>query len=470
MNRPRISPGRATSLCACSITLLAGSLVSNVAQAGGFALVEQGVSGLGNAYAGGAAVAVDASTAWSNPANMVGMDRQFSGAFHILQVDSTFTDKGTTLFTLDFADGDTTAEPAGVTVLPNLYYVMPVGKASAFGLSISVPFGNSTDYGKDWVGRYQAVESALQVIDINPSFAHQFNERLAIGGGISAQILEATLGSSVDSAAVCIGAYGEENLAPCASVGLTTLGERDNDSYAEISGDSTNVGFNMGARYQMTDTVRFGVHYRHGVEHEVDGDADFDVNPTLAQLLADGSIPLLIDGSASTAIALPSTLSLSLIQEMNDRLTWMADATWTGWSELPELRIQFDNKAQPDSLTVLAWEDTWRISGGVTYRKSDKLTLRAGLAYDEEPISSPKTRTPRIPGNDRFWVSAGLGYQISPAISLDVGFTHIIMDETPIDATAKDAEGNDARGGTTIRGLYDTSVNILGAQLNWSFR
>ena len=35
-----------------------------------FALQEQGVSGLGNAYAGGAAAAEDASTVFSNPAGM----------------------------------------------------------------------------------------------------------------------------------------------------------------------------------------------------------------------------------------------------------------------------------------------------------------------------------------------------------------------------------------------------------------
>src|SRR5437879_8137574 len=47
-----------------------GLLAGSEAHAAAFALYEQGVSGLGNAYAGAAAVAEDATTVWWNPAGM----------------------------------------------------------------------------------------------------------------------------------------------------------------------------------------------------------------------------------------------------------------------------------------------------------------------------------------------------------------------------------------------------------------
>ena len=53
------------AMAACLIKMLAGS-----ASAAGFALIEQSVSGLGNAFAGGAAVAEDAITIFFNPAGM----------------------------------------------------------------------------------------------------------------------------------------------------------------------------------------------------------------------------------------------------------------------------------------------------------------------------------------------------------------------------------------------------------------
>ena len=54
-----------------------------LASAAGFALLEQNASGLGNAYAGSAAVAADASTIFFNPAGLTllpGMQAVVSGA------------------------------------------------------------------------------------------------------------------------------------------------------------------------------------------------------------------------------------------------------------------------------------------------------------------------------------------------------------------------------------------------------
>ena len=48
--------------------------ISGLANAGGFSLIEHGASGLGNAYAGSAAVAADASTIYFNPAGMLQLD------------------------------------------------------------------------------------------------------------------------------------------------------------------------------------------------------------------------------------------------------------------------------------------------------------------------------------------------------------------------------------------------------------
>ncbi len=53
----------------CSIAVALAALSGAVA-ASGFALLEQNASGLGNAYAGGAAIAEDASTIFYNPAGM----------------------------------------------------------------------------------------------------------------------------------------------------------------------------------------------------------------------------------------------------------------------------------------------------------------------------------------------------------------------------------------------------------------
>ena len=74
---------------------LALALGAGQAFGAGFALQTQSGSGLGNAYAGGAASAEDASTVWSNPAGMARFSTiQIVGAGNIVTPSIKFHDDG----------------------------------------------------------------------------------------------------------------------------------------------------------------------------------------------------------------------------------------------------------------------------------------------------------------------------------------------------------------------------------------
>ena len=65
---------------------------ADLGQAAGFALIEQSASGLGNAYAGQAASAQDASTIFFNPAGMTLLpDRQLVLAGHLIKPQAKFS-------------------------------------------------------------------------------------------------------------------------------------------------------------------------------------------------------------------------------------------------------------------------------------------------------------------------------------------------------------------------------------------
>ena len=64
-------------------------------QAAGFAIIEQSGSGMGNAYAGAAAVAEDAGTIFFNPAGMTYIEgTQIVGAIHIIKPKADFDNQG----------------------------------------------------------------------------------------------------------------------------------------------------------------------------------------------------------------------------------------------------------------------------------------------------------------------------------------------------------------------------------------
>ena len=441
---------------------------SQVTFAGGFALIEEGASGLGNAYAGAAAVSHDASTVWFNPAGMTELkEKELLVAGHVIGVNSDFSDEGTTLnsaFGGGFVDPDfATAgdvDAGGVAVLPNLYYVHPLRGGVTLGIGVSIPFGNSTDYDEDWVGRYQAVESGVTAVDINPSIAYRVNEHLSIGGGISLQYLTATLGNAVDTDAVCIGLFPPD---VCVGAGLTQPGTRANDGFALVEGDSVAFSVNVGALFKPGTGTNIGLAFRSGIEHELDGDAEFTTNPVLAGILTQAGIPLFVDGGVTADASLPPTAMFSIAHKANDRIELLADATWTGWSSFDELRVEFDNPIQPDTFNTLAYEDVWRVSAGVNYEFSDRLILRGGVALDQDPTPSAQLRTSRIPGNDRFWLAFGAGYEFSDRVGIDVGFAHLMLDDTPI------ANVSESAGGTTTRGVFEANANILSAQVTVQF-
>jgi long-chain fatty acid transport protein len=111
--------------------------------------------------------------------------------------------------------------------------------------------------------------------------------------------------------------------------------------------------------------------------------------------------------------------------------------------------------------TVENWKNTWRLSLGANRHISEHLTWRFGVAYDESPVPDA-TRTPRIPDADRFWLAAGLQYRMDRKRSLDVGYTHIFVDDSRIDIAANASTG-------TLRGGYENQIDILSLQYTHNF-
>ena len=78
-------------------TAIAGlfSAGMNGAHSAGFALIENSASGMGNAYAGGSAIADDTSTVWFNPAGMTRIKgSQIAVAGHLISPDAKFKNNG----------------------------------------------------------------------------------------------------------------------------------------------------------------------------------------------------------------------------------------------------------------------------------------------------------------------------------------------------------------------------------------
>ncbi|NOY63765.1 MAG: hypothetical protein GXP10_11560 [Gammaproteobacteria bacterium] len=441
-------------------TAIVGSLSSGQASAAGFALTENSASGMGNAFAGASATASDASTVYFNPAGMTHLkQRQISGALHLIRTRAQYVDQGSTAAGGALLSGSNENIQADALV-PNFYYVVPMEDRWTFGLGVNVPFGLKTDYEDDWVGRYHAVKSQIESININPSFAYQVDEKLSLGFGLSAQYVDVTLTNVVDFGSICEDLEGSTIPAgTCASLGASPQG---NDGFADLQADSLSWGYNFGLLYDITPRSRAGIAYRSRVAHTLEGDADFTVPGNLAFLTGSGNF---IDTDLSSNADLPESFSFSLYHEYSEKLAVMFDWTLTRWRRFDELRIDYDS-VQPDSVTTEKWNDSDRYSLGFNYQYSETLMLRGGVALDETSIPDRTHRTPRIPGNDRRWVSVGFGYKINEALSVDVGYSHLFLNDTKINHTY---ESGVSTINHTLKGKYESSVDIFSTQLNMKF-
>jgi len=429
-------------ICMASVLVAIPGLVNN-AQAAGYAITEQSGSGIGNAFAGAAATAEDASTVFFNPAGMTYLpDTQLVVGGHAIDSSIEFSNSGShgSALTGNFPTiGGNGGNAGNWAFVPNVYFTKAVNNSIKLGIGVNTPFGLQSNYDSGWVGRYQALTSNLKTVNINPSLAYKANDWLSLGLGFSAMWAQAELSNAVD--------FGT----------LLAVPQRV-DGQGVLKGESWGWGWNLGAIFQVTEATRLGVSYRSQVHQNLAGIASFSGVP--------GPIaPFFPNGHVTANISTPDSVSGSVFHQLNDQWDIMGDLTWTHWSVFQDLTT-LRSSGIPLSSTPEHWNDTFRASIGASFHYDENLKLRTGFAYDQTPVPNNFSRTPRIPDSDRFWLSIGANYKLTQSSSLDFGYTHIFLANISINKTTDSLVPalRDA-----VVGSYSSDINILSVQFTQAF-
>lgn len=412
---------------------------SGSAAASGFQLQNQSGSGNGNAFAGAAAAAEDSGTVFFNPAGMSYLPRghNISLSGTVLHRVIDFSNKGsTTVSQAAFPLGTTNGgDGGGTSLLPHGYWVWGISQQLSVGLGIGPTFGNKTEYDFDFVGRNAGYFAEIAQININPSLSWKINDQLSIGGGINFAHNETQFKQGVPAS--------------------TGLGFPANN-FLDVKGDDWAFGYNLGAMFQVTKSTRIGLTYRSELEFDLEGKQKFKTQ-----------VPgVLVNQDIDAKLKTPASASLAVSHMVNDRLELLADYTWTDWSVVDT--IQLKSKQTGANLSALSYnfKDSWRVGVGANYQYNNDLKLRFGIAHDKAPVKSAADRTMTLPDTDRTWLSFGVKYKLSPKASVDVGYTHIFFAKGKTERAVDFPSGNTRQ---VIRGDWDNSVDIVSAQLNYSF-
>lgn len=412
------------SLILCVIPALVTLLFAGYAGASGFQLFEQNASGIGNAFAGSAAVAENAGTIFFNPAGMTKLQaRELSLGVAAIKPSIKFSNNGSTN-PLAFGGGSATGtdggDAGGWNYIPNAYLSLALTKDLYAGIGLSVPFGLATEYDSDWYGRYQSIKFSIKTYNVNPTIAYRVNDKVSLGFGVNWQRLEAEY---------------IRQATPTAQVKL----KADDDVW----------GWNVGALFQLSPSTRLGLSYRSAMAYTLNGDFSGAVNDP-----------------AKADIKLPDTAILSVAQGLTDRWELLGDISWTGWSSLDTVDIINKNTGAVQQQLIGKCTDAWRAALGTNYKLSDAWKLKFGIAYDESPVPDAQRRLVSLPDSNRTAFAAGVQWKPGKASTLDVGLEYVSMKGAEIENN-QDSPAALAQG--LVKGSYNSSALILGAQYSMGF-
>ena len=348
--------------------------------------------------------------------------------------------------------------------MPNIYYTQQIGTNMAWGIGINAPFGLTTEYEDGWIGRYYALTSEIVTVNINPSFAYRVNPKFSIGFGVNYQTIDAELSQAVDFGSTCL-ALQSAGTIPFGTCAAFNQVPQSNDGIAKVEADDDAFGWNVGFLWESNPNFRIGFNYRSELSYDLEGD-NVVTTPDPATALFASLIGVTNSGAKASA-DLPEIMSLSFWWQAATKWEVMFDATQTGWSSVPELRIEFDN-GSPDSVVTLGLDDTIKYALGATYDGGPKWALRFGLALDETPVPSVELRTPRLPDEDRTWYTLGVDYDFTPKVGMSFAYALIDIENARIEKSALPPGSEDFLRGN-FRGDFDFGVQILSLQVKATF-
>jgi long-chain fatty acid transport protein len=437
-----------------ALRILAGTIAATLcggAFGSGFTVQSQSAAAIANGHSG-VARADDASVALLNPALATHFDTpQTSIALGGIALTADFDNRQSLSAVGTPAVGPSRSSADGAAPLLSVFHTRPIGARSALTVALYTPFGLSTDYDPDWVGRYQVQTAQLKTLAVSPAIAFEFSEDWSASVGLTAVRGQTKLISAVDFGTVCFAAIG-----PTACAGANIL-PQGNDGSARIDAEGNGIGWTASLAWQASERLRFGAHLRSKIDLDVDGSTSFR-NPALpGPFAALTQTPATTDGGVASTLILPEIASAGFAYDLSEQTQLIADATWTRWGRLQDIRLRFDNGAT-DSVIPFGWQNTRKIGLGVNHRRSDHWQWKGGVEWESSAVSDAN-RNAIVPDSERLFVGGGVRYTIDGKRSLDVALGAIRFARSTID--------RDIVGAGRLRGDYALDSLHLGVQYNW---
>ncbi|MDR3178288.1 MAG: outer membrane protein transport protein [Campylobacteraceae bacterium] len=371
------------------------ALSLSCAQASGYKIPEQSLSGLALAAANVAAVdGADAS--YYNPANMVFLSNPKSE----LELLLTYVNLPHMTYKDNRAAGYDGHSKVERFAAPLAHFVIPQHYENwRLGFSMVVPGGLA----KRWDSPYQAASAkkfSMKIIEANPTAAYKMTDYLSVGFGARAVY-------SMGEVASDAGGFGSP-------------------TKMNMDGDSFDFGYNLALSVRPTESLKLAATYRSKVDLTLSGDADLTYYDQQNNALHQYS------GSAGVEIPLPAVLDVAVAYTFFKKTTVEFVYERVYWSEYKGIDFNFPNESGNEAAKSFGnpkdknWRDSSTFRLGVTHQATDDLKLMAGFAIDKTPAPE-NTLAFELPDSNSKNYSAGFEYKINQDMS--IGMAYLFSDK-----------------------------------------
>jgi long-chain fatty acid transport protein len=461
----------------------AAVLLPALAGGQGFALNEIGSCAISRGFAVTGGGCMDASLVFWNPAGL----SRLSGGSALLGA-SAIDLKGKFVRDTTGKEFESTAPTA---IVPNVFVsktmkMTMAGKERSFALGggVYVPYGLTSQWDDDFIGRFSSKKAALQSIYVQPNVAFNINDKWSIGGGPIYVKTNIELTQAIDLAGL-----------PTTTPGVTfaNLGFAKGTEIGQVhleSGGHTFTG-TVGIMGKLNDRVTVGARYLGKARVKYRGSvAEFTPTPTgLIVPSTIGTIPagtpvdnLVASQFAAggafepgqqgwTEITQPDQAQVGV--SYKDFHDWDVefDYQWTGWKKFKELPITFFTASGPQNIPLSRvliedYNNTSSFRIGAEHLFPSKATVRLGLAGATQ-AAPEATVTPLLPEQGRSYFSLGGSYPLTSMLTIDGAYMNI---QTPGRRGRTDERSSRAITAAQLNnGVYSLTAHVLSLSLKASF-
>lgn len=400
--------------------------------AGGYRVSVQGQKQLAMGHTG-VAVVNSAEVAFFNPAGMSFLDKKFN-----LSVGGNAL-FAKTRFQNSQYNWQAATDNMGTPF--SLYATYKIADWVSAGLAVYTPYGSSVEWADNWQGAHLVNNIDLQAIFIQPSVSFKIEDKFSIGGGFI------FANGSVNF---------NRNITPNPVLGNTN-----------VTLDAKNIsatGYNVGFMFKPVESFTLGFDYRSEIIMEARGGSATYENNDIANLN-----PAFTNGTFDADLPLPAEITAGISYKPSDKWLFAFDFNHTKWSAYKALNITIYNQnATPvvsNNLRNYKDSNTYRL--GVQYKATNKFTVRGGYYFDESPVQDGYF-APETPRNDSNGYTAGLTYQITEKLGIDMSLLYLHFDETNNSYDYYD-DPTTTTGFSSFGGQYKSSVFSPGIGITYGF-